>query len=211
MRRRFWRNIIFTAILGLLIVIWGTDYWVTKSTRSQLYSDASIIPKNKVGLLLGTSKYLSRGVPNPYYSNRIEAAVTLFRAGKIQYILVSGDSSKHYNEPEKMKKDLLSRNIPPDRIVTDYAGVRTLNSVVRCKEVFGEDSVTIISQLFHNERALFIANHEGIKAIAFNAGNVDDESKFIMLTREKFARVKMLLDLIFNTQPRYNGARVIIG
>lgn len=211
MGRRRWRNIIIILVVLLIAGTWATDYWVTRSTQKQLYSDVYSIPANKVGLLLGTSKYLSNGLLNPYYEYRIEAAVALYRSGKIQYILVSGDNStEHYNEPEKMKRDLIARGIPANKIFTDYAGFRTLDSIVRCKEVFGEDHVTIISQPFHNERALFIANHKGITAIGFNAIDVNAENGFKVMLREKMARVKMLFDLALNIQPRYYGPRINI-
>lgn len=211
MSARRWRNIIIFSIVLVVAGTWATDYWVTHSTQKQLYSDVYSIPANKVGLLLGTSKYQSNGLLNPYYEYRIEAAVALYRSGKVQYILVSGDNStEHYNEPDKMKRDLIARGIPANKIFTDYAGFRTLDSIVRCKEVFGEDHITIISQPFHNERALFIANRKGITAIGFNAIDVNAENGFKVLLREKMARVKMLFDLALNIQPRYYGARINI-
>ncbi len=195
----------------LIVVLFTTNYWVIRATQKQIFSDVTAIPKNKVGLLLGTSKYLSHGRLNPYYQYRIDAAVALYQAGKIEYILVSGDNStEQYNEPEKMKKDLMSLGIPAEKIYTDYAGFRTLDSILRCKEVFGEDHITIISQPFHNERALFIANKKGLIAVAYNAQDVTGENGFKVAVREKFARVKMLLDLAFNTQPKYYGPRIII-
>jgi len=211
MFKRKWRNIIIVLVLLVVAGTWATDYWVTRSTQKQLYSDVYSIPANKVGLLLGTSKFLPNGLLNPYYDYRIEAALTLYRSGKIQYILVSGDNStEHYNEPDKMKRDLIARGVPANKIFTDYAGFRTLDSIVRCKEVFGEDHITIISQPFHNERALFIANRKGITAIAFNAVDVNAENGFKVLMREKMARVKMLFDLLLNIKPKYYGPKISI-
>jgi len=211
MNKRRWRNITVLIIILLTAGTWATDYWVTKSTQAQLYSDIYNIPANKVGLLLGTSKYLPNGLLNPYYEYRIDAAVALYRSGKVQYILVSGDNStEHYNEPDKMKRDLIARGVPAEKIYTDYAGFRTLDSIVRCKEVFGEDHITIISQPFHNERALFIANRKGITAIGYNAVDVNMENAFKVMLREKLARVKMLFDLLLNIQPKYYGPRVTI-
>jgi SanA protein len=211
MFKRKWRNIIIVLVLLVVAGTWATDYWVTRSTQKQLYSDVYSIPANKVGLLLGTSKFLPNGLLNPYYEYRIEAALTLYRSGKIQYILVSGDNStEHYNEPDKMKRDLIARGVPANKIFTDYAGFRTLDSIVRCKEVFGEDHITIISQPFHNERALFIANRKGITAIAFNAVDVNAENGFKVLMREKMARVKMLFDLLLNIKPKYYGPKISI-
>ncbi len=212
MTKRFWRNTLIISILLLIISIWAVDYWVRVSTKQQQFADVSAIPKNKVGLLLGTSKYLNSGGINPYYQYRIDAAVSLFLAGKIEFILVSGDNSAvNYNEPEKMKRDLVARGIPEGHIFLDHAGFRTLDSVLRCKEVFGEDNFTIISQPFHNERALFIANRKGISAIAYNAKDVRGQNGFKVMVREKLARVKMVVDLLLNTQPKYFGPRIIIA
>jgi len=211
MKKRFWLKTIIISLFVLTVLIFTTDKWVTSSTQNQLYSEINNIPKNKVGLVLGTSKYLSKYSLNPYYMFRINAAVALFRAGKIDYILVSGDNStEHYNEPEKMKKDLVAQGIPEAKIFTDYAGFRTLDSILRCKEVFGEDHITIISQPFHNERALFIANRKGLTAVAYNAKDVVGGNGFKVLFREKFARVKMLLDLAINTKPKYYGPKISI-
>jgi SanA protein len=109
-----------------------------------------------------------------------------------------------------LKKDLIKRGIPASKIFLDYAGFRTLDSVVRCREIFGQHAVTIISQPFHNERAVFIARNKGIKAIGFNARDVNKYYGFKTQAREKLARGKMVLDLIFNKQPRFLGEKIII-
>ena len=211
MFKRFWRNLIIIIVLLLITIIAGTDYVVSKTTEKQLYTDINAIPKNKVGLLLGTAKYQdkARHLINPYYQNRIDAAVALYMAGKIDYIIVSGDnSSAFYNEPALMMEDLVARGVPAKKIFMDNAGFRTLDSILRCRDIFGEDHVTIISQHFHNQRALFIANHKNVTAVAFNAANGD--SFWDTIFREKLARVKMVIDLLFNTQAKYYGERVDI-
>ena len=187
----------FTLIAHLLI---------HQKANTLVYNSVEEIPHNKVGLLLGTSKYVARGQLNLFYKHRIEAAHTLFSSGKIDYILVSGDNSTHYyNEPKKFKDDLISIGIPEDRIILDYAGFRTLDSVVRAKEVFGENAITIISQRFHNERALFIASSHNIKAIAYNAQDVSRKYGLKVHLREYLARVKVFLDILFNVQPKFLG------
>ena len=200
------------AVLLLLVisVIAWANYTVTYTTEKQLYNDVNTIPKNKVGLLLGTAKYQdkARHMVNPYYQNRIDATVALYMAGKIDYIIVSGDSTAFYNEPVLMKEDLVAHGIPATRIYMDVAGYRTLDSILRCRDIFGLSQFTIISQPFHNERALYISNHKQINAIAFNASN--GNSLWDQIFREKMARVRMMYDLLFNTQARYYGERVQI-
>ena len=203
---------IFFLIAGILLLTGLADQWVRRSTRAQMYSEVTFIPHCKVGLLLGTSKFLSGGWLNPYYQYRIAAAVALFKAGRIDYILVSGDNGHaYYNEPETMQADLIAAGIRPDRIVLDYAGFRTLDSILRCRDVFGEERIVIISQPFHNARALFIANHKGMNAVAFNAQDVSNSLGWKVLLREKFARVKMLLDLAFGKEPKFYGPHILIG
>lgn len=199
------------AVLAVVILIIATDIIVSRSVKDQLYSSASSTPHKKVGLLLGTSKYVKKGWVNLYYKYRIEAAVKLYKAGKIEYILVSGDNStKQYDEPNTMKKDLIARGIPEERIFLDYAGFRTLDSIMRCYIVFGEDDFIVISQAFHNERALYIANRKGMNAIAFNAQGVPRSYSVKVQLRERLARVKMLFDLIAGTQPKFYGPKVFI-
>lgn len=208
-----------TRILGRIVIIvffilaaaiWGANYAVVNSTKAQLYSDINAIPKNKVGLLLGTAKYTDKGknIVNAYYQNRIDAAAELYMAGKIDYIIVSGDSSPFYNEPEIMKKDLMAKGVPASRIYKDNAGYRTLDSILRCRDIFGQRKFTIISQEFHNQRALFLANHKDVSTVAYNAAEGD--SYWDVTIREKLARVKMMLDLYSNKQAKYYGDPVEI-
>ena len=211
-RRRFWTRLFFVVITLIITGSIAINVWVSKSVKDQLYSSIESLPHNKVGLLLGTARKGWKNNMNTYYRYRIEAAVSLFKAGKIDYILVSGDNRKEsYNEPEDMLADLIAAGVPADKIVLDYAGFRTLDSILRCKEVFGEDNITIISQQFHNERALFIANNKGVRAIAFNAQDVATRSGIKTQGREKLARVKMALDLLFNKGPKFYGPKVKIG
>lgn len=211
-RLTIWSRRLLAAMIGLTLFVTLINQWVWRSTRAQMYSSVSEIPHRKVGLLLGTSKFGQAGSINWYYRYRIEAAVTLFLAGKIDYILVSGDNRKaEYNEPETMMADLVAAGVPAGRIVLDYAGFRTLDSILRCKVVFGERDITIISQPFHNARALFIANRKGLTAIAFGADDVNPAYGVKVAMREKLARVKMLLDLMFGIGPKFYGSPVVIG
>ncbi|MCL4146608.1 UNVERIFIED_CONTAM: hypothetical protein GTU68_063456 [Idotea baltica] len=178
-------------------------------TKNLVYDDISAIPKNKVGLVLGTGKYAASGNINLFYKYRVDAAVKLYKAGKVQYILVSGDNSrKDYDEPTDFKNDLITRGIPANRIFLDYAGFRTLDSVVRAKEIFGQTSVTVISQRFHNQRAIYIANHFNIKAVGFNAK--DPVRSKMTYAREYLARSKASIDLVFNVQPKFLGNSIKI-
>lgn len=190
----------------------GCNWYISSYADSYLYNDISSIPSNSVGILLGTSKKLSDGRKNLYFHNRMQAAVDLYTAGKISHILVSGDNgSMYYNEPLDMKKALLALGIPDSSIYLDYAGFSTFDSMIRSKKVFGQHHITVISQQFHNERAIFIARECGIDAIGYNARDVSAYNGFRTRARELLARVKVFLDLyILDQQPKYLGTAIPI-
>ena len=126
------------ALFVTLLFIFLIDLWVQTSTSEQIFTSVEEMPKNKVGLLLGTRKMLRSGYINLYYSHRIDAAEQLFKYGKIEFILISGDNSREeYDEPTYMKNDLVERGVPENKIYLDYAGFRTLDSVIRANAIFG--------------------------------------------------------------------------
>jgi len=205
----FKMGFLLLLMLGLLIAV--ADFSVKRSAKENMYSSTAKIPHNKVGLLLGTGKFLKSGRLNLYYQYRVDATVDLFEAGKIEAVLVSGDNSREdYDEPTMFKEDLIKRGIPADKIHLDYAGFRTLDSVVRSKAIFGQESLTVISQPFHNERAIFIANAKGIKAVGYNAKDVSGRYGLKVQLRERLARVKVLLDLAIGKGPKFLGNKIKI-
>jgi SanA protein len=211
MRKRRGYIIVFLIIVITGLTLYLCDKAVVNAAKGKLYSSTLVIPFNKVGLLLGTGKYLAGGYLNPYYSNRIDAAVKLIKSGKIEYLILSGDNSRiEYNEPGQMKIDLMAAGVDSSVIYLDYAGFRTFDSIVRLKKIFGQQSVTIISQPFHNERAIYISSREGISAIGFNAKDVNQGFGLKVQVREKFARVKLFLDYLLRKEPKFLGDRVVI-
>ncbi|KJG20122.1 SanA protein [Photobacterium iliopiscarium] len=195
--------IIFVATLLLL------DRWVSAQTESQIYHDPAKLPAYKVGLVLGTSKYIAKTL-NPYYTYRMSAAVDLYNKHKVDVFLVSGDNAhRSYNEPRTMKRDLLKAGVAKNEIVLDYAGFRTLDSVVRAKEVFDTNRFVIITQQFHCERALFIANHYNINATCLAVQEPRrGMASFKIRVREVFARIKAMIDLfILHVQPKFLGPK----
>lgn len=198
-------------LVVLVVAVATLDVMVSWAAQGKVFDDIDQLPSNRVGLLLGTSRNAKKGEINLYYQYRIDAAVELLNAEKIDHILVSGDNATlRYNEPVVIQKDLLARGIPEDKITLDYAGFRTLDSVVRSKQVFDLHSITFISQQFHNERAIYIANQHGIDAVGFNARDVDINYGLKTQVREKLARVKMAFDLIFGVQPKFLGDVITI-
>lgn len=211
---KYIKKILITGLILFvlaIISILGANWLVEKSTSDKIYNSTDEVPYNKVGLLLGTVKYLDNGQLNLYYKYRIEAAFDLYKSGKIDFILVSGDNSqKHYDEPTSMKNDLIEAGVLEEKIFLDYAGFRTYDSVIRCKEIFGQKDITVISQQFHNERAIYIAKSKDMNAIGYNAKGVSINYGFKTVVRERFARVKMFLDLILGKKPRFLGEKIEI-
>jgi SanA protein len=198
-----------TAFIVLMIFI--CNKIITDNARGKLYGDSKSIPFNRVGLLLGTAPYLTGGKHNPYYVYRVEAAAKLLKENKIKYLVISGDNSRaDYNEPLSMRTDLINAGIDSSVIFLDYAGFRTFDSIVRLKEIFGQDSVTVISQRFHNERAIYTASKKGISAIGFNATGINYASDVRIQLREKLARVKVFLDCWFGKKPKFSGKTIKI-
>ena len=210
--KRTIRNTLLLTPILLFLFILRSNLAIEANASGLTFNSVDDIQKNKVGLVLGTSKYLRDGRTNLFFLYRVQAAVELYNQGKIDYILVSGDN-RHvsYNEPKEFRKELIKRGIPKEKIYLDYAGFRTLDSMVRAKEVFGLQEVTVISQQFHNERAIYIAKKNGLQAIGFNAQDVQGYSGFKVKTREALARTKVFLDLFMNVQPKFLGEKIAIG
>ena len=211
----FFRKLLKWIIYGSIpVLIVGSIcfYWIEKSNQIFLFNDVSQIPNCKTAIVLGTSHYLNNGTQNLYFSYRINAAVKLFEAKKIKRFILSGDNRVNdYNEPKEMKKALIQFGVPDSCIVLDYAGLRTFDSMVRCKEIFGQDSTIVISQQFHNARALFIAHKIGLTAFGFNAQEVNTQQSYKIKCREFFSRIKCVLDLyVLNTKPKHLGDKILI-
>lgn len=181
-------------------------------SRGLLYDDIELIPENPVGLVLGCVPRMPDGKVNRYFAARIEAAARLFHAGKVEYLLVSGDAARSgQDEPAAMRAGLLALRVPENRIVVDPRGLRTLDSVFRAQLVFGLTRATLVSQRFHNERAAYIAQGIGLSVVGFNAAD-PPRGLDKMRIREPFARILAVLDRrVFGTQPRYVDERITIG
>lgn len=205
--------VLLASTITVAVGVGISNKWIVDSVQSQMYNNIEDLPVNEVGLVLGTSKYVIGGDANPYFYSRMKAAADLYHAGKIKHIIVSGDNRhKSYNEPREMHNTLVRLKVPHEAITLDFAGFRTFDSVIRCKEVFQQPNVTIVSQEYHNTRALFISNHSGLNAVAYNADNSIvgiPEGYQGIKTREYFARSKAILDLfVMGTKPRFLGTKV---
>jgi SanA protein len=205
------------SFLLFLFLVVGAGYFacvyiIQQAGKGRVYDRVDILPPREVGLVLGTSEHLRGGGDNPYFKYRIEAAARLYHQGKVRHLLVSGDNHLDgYNEPADMRRALIAQDVPSGVITLDYAGLRTLDSIVRAEKVFGLKRFTIISQRDHDERALLIARHYGIDAIAYAADDVDFRYAVRSHIHEWLAQVKVVLDLfVLHTAPAHLGGREVI-
>jgi SanA protein len=207
-----WKRVLKVIVISmsiLLICVIASNLWVIISTRSQVLNDKQQLQTSGVALVLGTSHRMISGVPNPFFENRIATAAELYRNGKVDHFILSGDNSTpYYNEPMEMKKALMKRDVPATAITLDYAGLRTLDSIVRCKEVFGQSNIIIITQPYHSYRALFISNYYHMNAVALVAKEPSQTISAQVYFREYLARAKAILDLyVLGTAPRHLGEK----
>lgn len=207
-KRRLRKLMIGVAVFVVLFVLL-CNRWVINSTDAYLYKDFALLPQNDVGIVLGTSSYTREGEPNPQFHARVQAAVELYRLGKVKHLIVSGaNPDSTYNEPRRMWQELTKAGIPARDITMDFAGFRTLDSLARAQHVFGLERCTVITQRYHAFRAVFLGKKLGMKVAAFVApiapgGDYGNRNP----VREIFARVKAVLDLfVLRTQPRFLGA-----
>ncbi len=205
--------LILLFVLGV-VSVYLLDKYMDYAEQGRIYTDIDKVPHKKAALLLGTAKYVARGKKNYFYVYRIRAAAALWKAGKVDAILVSGDNAtQYYNETKRMKNDLVKAGVPKKYIAADYAGFRTLDSIVRAEAIFDLEDYIIISQKFHLERALFIAKAKGQDTIGFAAKDKEGtKAAKKMAYREYLARVKAFLDVyILQTEPRFYGKKVKVN
>jgi SanA protein len=202
---------LLVLMLGALSLPLVIDIYISITTRNRMYRDVSAIEPRRAAVVLGTSKY-AFGRNNLYYEYRLDAVAELWNNDKVDAVLVSGDNSRRdYNEPRLMKQDLVARGVPGEYITLDYAGFRTLDSVVRASTVFMLDDFIVVSQPFHCQRAIYIADTRNIRAVAYGAKPVGGALGAKVRLREVLARTKAMLDLhLLNVQPRYLGKQEIV-
>jgi len=209
--RAYW----FAPVTGLVILATLTaggmltaNHICRQLASGRIFSSVTTVPANEVGLVLGTSKVTRSGQPNLHFNQRMAAAAALYQAGKVKHLLVSGDNHiASYDEPTDMRNALIAAGVPAEAITCDYAGFRTLDSVVRAKEIFNLPRCTIITEAYHCPRALWIARQHGLAAVALAAPDVGLKSWSLRAeVREQFARTWCAVDLyLLHRQPKFLG------
>ncbi len=213
-RTRGWRqrlgrglSILMLGLASLAVLLLLIDLGISLSTRRSITDELDQVQPAEVALILGTSRGI-RGRPNQFYQARIEAAAELYLSGKVRGILVSGDNAtRYYNEPVSMQKDLIALGVPSEYITLDYAGFRTLDSMVRAKEVFGLEEVLVVSQRFHAARAIFLGRQFGVDGCGYAAADPKHPGYLKVRAREVLARALAVLDVLTGQSPRFLGER----
>lgn len=195
----------------LLLFISLANILVVASSKKEVKDEIGQLKDSKIGLVLGTSKSTRIGTDNLFFTDRMEAAAELYLSGKVKHLIVSGDNRTiYYNEPQDMLEALEELGVPSNAITLDHGGLRTLDSVVRCREIFGQEDIIIVTQKFHAYRAVFIANKYDIAAQAY-AANFESKTVIKLLIREMVARPLAILDIyVLNRSPKYLGDKEIL-
>jgi SanA protein len=198
---------VIVLFLLLIFVVFFNHYAIQKAAKDLIYSKIENVPYRKIAVLLGTEKKFTNGKTNRFYINRIDATVNLYKAKKIDVIIVSRNQG---NVIDDVKADLIKRGIPEEKIILDYDGLRTYDSMYRMYKVYGQKEFIVIAQRKQNERAIYIAKNNGLNAIAFNAGEYSGYNSFRLNMLEKMERTRLFFEFLVNKKPRYSGEKVTI-
>lgn len=202
----------YSLVLGLVFFVFllFANWQVKSSAHNKTYDNVQLIPSRKVGVVLGTSPKLKDGRRNLYFDYRMQMAAALYKAGKVQYIVVSGDNRfVNYNEPVYMKNALVELGVPEENICMDFAGFTTYESMYRMHAIFGQNKFIVISQEFHNQRAIFFAQKLGLDVIGLNAKDVNKYSGIKTKLREFLSKGKAFILVWFKPKPTHLGEHIL--
>lgn len=209
---RFLKRLLRWGILSLLggvLTLVLFNVWLVGRSSTRVTPDSAAVPRAPVALVMGTSRRLDNGQVNPYWKGRMDATATLYLAGRVERILVSGShTSAYYNEPRDMREGLMQRGVPASVITMDASGLRTLDSVIRAHEIFGVTDCVIVTDDYHLPRSLWLADRRGLKATGFHGPPVPWRTSVWMWGREWLARVNAALDeWVLDTRAAHYGER----
>jgi SanA protein len=211
-RTRAKRRLLFGLLgAGLVVIIAAAavlvpNLVITRSAAPFIVSEATDAPQAQVAIVLGAKVY-ANGLPSPMLSDRLETAVTLYRSGKVEKLLLSGDHGQvTYDEVNAMLRYVLERGVPEEDVFTDHAGFSTYETMYRARDVFKVTSALVVTQRFHLARAVYTARVLGLAATGVEADlrPYFDEKRFAL--REWPARMKAFFQLhLTKPKPTYLG------
>ncbi|HKU95217.1 MAG TPA: ElyC/SanA/YdcF family protein [Vineibacter sp.] len=200
------------AVVGAGVVLWACDWWIDQAAAPYTTNRVDSVPPADVALVLGTAPRVAGQRRNLYFEYRLDAAAELQKSGKVKFLLVSGDNRyRDYDEPTAMRDGLIARGVPAEAIYRDFAGVRTLDSVLRARDVFAQTRYVVVSQGFHNHRAIWLARQNGIEAYGFDAQDVSFDAAPQVWFRQYLSAGRAVYDVLVGSTADHGGPRVEIG
>ena len=202
---------VVAVVLMAGLLAWYAERRLDRAAEAKSFSEIGKVPAVDVALVLGTAAIGPEGGPNRYFVYRLDAAAALYKAGKAKYFIVSGAREDRNDEPTAMRAGLIERGVPAEAIYRDFGGDRTLDSVVRARQIFGQTRLVIVSQRFHLARALFLALHEGIDAWGFEARDVEAPYSIFTELRRYPSALRAYWDVWTGLSRQETGKPVAIG
>ena len=198
------------VLLAGFLTVAALNVWVELRASGRITAEAAAVPEAPVALVMGTSRLAPSGRINRHWQGRMDAAAALYKAGKVKHVIVSGDNrTADYNEPRDMRDALVERGVPTAAVTMDFAGLRTLDSVIRAGEIFGVKRCVIVTDDFHLPRALWLADRHGLETTGFCGPPLPWELSGKSRVREWLARVKAAgEEWILNRGAKHYGERV---
>lgn len=214
-RRRWTRTALAMGLavaVGAGAILLVCDLWIDHAAAPYATDRIDAVPRADVALVLGTAPFVAEQRRNLFFEYRLDAAAQLIKTGKVKYVLVSGDNrSGDYDEPTAMRDGLIARGVPAVAIYRDFAGVRTLDSVLRARDIFAQSRYVVVSQRFHNHRAVWLARRHGIEAFGFDARDVPIQAAPLVYLRQYLSAGRAIYDVLAGSTPNHGGPRIEIG
>ena len=207
--QKHFKKLFYLSLIGLVLVF-GINFYVKSKTNFLIFYSENKIPKNKVGIIFGAG--INGDKPSKYLKDRLDAGIKLFKAKKINKILLSGDNgSDAHDELTVMKIYCFKNGIDTTKIYIDYAGFDTYSTMFRAKNIFKIDKAILITQEYHLNRAIYIGNNLGIESIGFSANQGEYRNYNYVRFREYFSICKSVIDVIRNREPHFLGTEININ
>jgi SanA protein len=207
--KKYFKIFLYLVIFGLIAVI-SVNYYVKSSTKKQIYYSLKKFPKNDVGIIFGAG--INGDQPSKYLKDRLDAGILLYKANRINKILLSGDNGRdEYDELTVMKNYCFNHGVDTTKIFIDYAGFDTYSTMYRAKHIFNIKKATLISQEYHLNRAIYIGRKLGIKSVGYSANQGDYLGYKYVTFREYASIFKAFFDVLRNREPRFLGNPIDIN
>lgn len=207
--KKYLKIALYLAIIGLVAII-SVNYYVKSSTKKNIYYSIKKFPKNDVGIIFGAG--INGDQPSKYLKDRLDAGIALYKANRINKILLSGDNGRdEYDELTVMKNYCFKHGVDTTKIFIDYAGFDTYSTMYRAKHIFNIKKATLISQEYHLNRAIYIGQKLGIKSVGYSANNGEYLGYKYVTFREYGSVFKSFFDVLRNREPRFLGNPIDIN